>query len=63
MVDKNEPVVEEDIGREQPNENDRDKSISDSLKKLGNVKKKRMSTFILKGMLGSNGEISLQGIK
>ena len=33
------------------------------LKKLGNVKKKRMIAFILKDVLGSIGEFSLRGIK
>ena len=54
---------DEDTDWEELNEKDRDESISNSLKKLGNVKKKLMSAFILKDMLGSDGEFSLQGIK
>ena len=55
--------MEEEPDWEQLNEKDREKTISNSLKKLDNVKKKRMSTFILKDMLGSDGEFSLRGIK
>ena len=52
-----------DTDWEQLNEKDSDESISDSLKKLSNVKKKQMSAFIPKDMLGSDDEVSLQGIK
>ena len=52
VVDENEPAAEEDIDWEQLNEKERDELISSSLKKLGNVKEKRMSVFILKDMLG-----------
>ena len=55
--------MEEEPDWEQLNEKDREKTISNSLKKLDNVKKKRMSTFILKDMLGSDGEFALRGIK
>ena len=33
------------------------------MKKLGNVKKKAMSTFIMKDLLGSDGEIAVRGLK
>ena len=63
LVDANEPAVKDDTDWEQHNETDRDESILKSLKKLGNVKRKRMSTFILNSMLDSDIEVSLRGIK
>ena len=43
VVDENGPTEEEDADWEQLNEKDRDKSIPNLLKKLGNVKEKRKS--------------------
>ena len=45
------------------NEEERDSSIKGSLQKLGNVKKRRMSTFIMKDMLGDDAKSSLAGVK
>ena len=51
--------MEEETDWEQLNKKDREETIQNSSKKLGNVKKKRMSAFILKDMLGSDGEFTL----
>ena len=58
-VDDNRPAVEEEPDWEQLNEKDGDETILSSLKNLGIVKKKRMSAFIFKDMLGSDGEFAL----
>ena len=58
-IDGNGPAVEEEQDWEQLNEKDREETIANLLKNLGNVKKKRMSAFILKYMLGIDGEFAL----
>ena len=63
VVDENGLADEEDTHREQLNKKDRTELISNSLKKLENVKKQRMNAFILKDTPGNDGEFSLQGIK
>ena len=55
--------MEEEQDWEQLNDKDREETIANSLKNLGNVKKRRMSAFILKDMLGIDSELALRGIK
>ena len=63
VLDENGLAEEEYTDWEELNGKDRDEPIINSLKKHGNVKKRQMSASILKDMLGSDGEFSLQGIK
>ena len=55
--------MEEEQDWEQLNEKDREETIANLLKNLGNVKKKRMSAFILKDMLDIDDEFVLRGIR
>ena len=62
-VDDNGPAGDDDTDDEQTNETGKDETIGDALKKLGNVKKREMSKFILKDLLGSDGAIAGIGLK
>ena len=42
---------------------EREESISSSLKKLGNIKRRPMSDLILKDMLGTDAECLLEKVK
>ena len=57
------PAGNDDADDEQRDEIKKDKTAVEPLKKLENVKKKEMSKFILKDLLGSDGEIAVRGLK
>ena len=54
---------DDEVDWENLNDKDRDTKISDSLKHLGNVKKKKMSNMLLCDMLGEDGLATLKDIK
>ena len=62
-TDNDGPAGNDDVDDKQRDEIVQDENSSESLKKLGNVKRKEMSKFILKDLLGSDGEIAVRGIK
>ena len=51
------------VDNEQHDKTEKDETTGRLLKKLGNIKKKEMSKFILKDLLGSDGEIAVRGLK
>ena len=62
-TDNDGPAGNDDMDDEQRDEIEQDETAAESLKKLGNVKRKEMSKFILKDLLGSDGEIAVRGVK
>ena len=45
------------------NDKDRPEQIENALKHLGNVKRRKMATFILKDLIGDEGHDAVKGIK
>ena len=61
MDDDNRPA--DLAGWENLDEHEKDIKIGDSLKHMGNVKRRKMTSFILKDLIGDEGRDAVKGIK
>ena len=63
VADDNGPGGDDVADWENLNEKERAAKITSGMKKLGNIKKRRISKFILKDVLGRHGDLAIKDIK